>query len=91
VLVLFNHVPAQLPVFVVTPVFPKMIFPDELEMLMPVLVPKVNGVVHVKPAEAMVAEADEVVRNAVLLKAFEPNEEVTNVSAADVVVVDTVM
>jgi hypothetical protein len=52
-----SHVPAQLPVFVVIPVLPKVMAPEEDEMLIPVVVAKVKGVVQVKPAAAMVAEA----------------------------------
>jgi hypothetical protein len=54
----FSHVPAQLPVFVVMPVLPKVMAPEEDEMLIPVVVANVKGVVHVKPAAVMVAEAE---------------------------------
>ena len=52
-----SHVPAQLPVLVVIPVLPKVMAPEEEEIEMPVEVAKVKGVVQVKPAAAMVAEA----------------------------------
>ena len=42
----------------VTPALPNVMFPDELEMEMPVEVAKVNGAVQVRPAAAIVAEAE---------------------------------
>ena len=52
-----SHVPAQLPVLVVTPVLPKVMAPEELEIDIPVVVAKVKGEVKVKPPTAIEAVA----------------------------------